>query len=296
MTLSAMRMSRRRFLAISASALATPASALARVWTGTGLGGAISVQLDGLEPGAWHRVTRRIAAAVEHTEQHFSLFRDSAVTRLNRDGYLAFPSPAFLDVCNLAGRIHQDTDGAFDPTVQALWLAARERKDIAAARRHVGWHRVTVDPDEIRLEPGMALTFNGIAQGWCADRIANLLREEGLKHVLIDMGEIVGIGGRAPGRPWLAAVQSPGGADLGHVAIDDRALSTSSPLGTILPDGQGHILPPSGQVPRWSTVSVSALSAATADALSTAFCLMKENTISNALRKHPTARCEVLVA
>ncbi len=296
MNRSASSMSRRRFLAISASALATPASASTRTWAGTGLGGAISVRLEGLDPAVWYRVTRRIAAVVEQTERQFSLFRDSALTRLNRDGRLAFPAPAFLELCQLADRIHRDTSGAFDPSVQPLWVAARAQGDWAAARRHVGWQRIAVSSQEIRLEPGMALTFNGVAQGWCADRIAALLRTEGLNNVLIDMGEIVGMGHRASGRPWLAAVQSVEGKNLAKVPLGDRALATSSPRGTVLPNGQGHILSPAGQAALWSTVSVSATSAATADALSTAFCLMSRDAISNTLARYPAAHCEVLMA
>lgn len=287
-------LSRRRFLAISASALATPVSAKTRTWTGTGLGAAMSVRVEGLDPAAWRRLTRHIAATVEQTERQFSLFRDSALTRLNRDGRLASPSRAFLEVCKLADRIHQDTGGAFDPTVQALWLAARDRGDTEAARRNVGWQRVLIARDEIRLRPGMALTFNGIAQGWCADRVADVLRKEGLSQVLIDMGEIMGLGRRPSGQPWLAAVQSPDAVELDTVALEDRALATSSPLGTFLPNGQGHIISPSGQAAVWSTVSVSDPSAAKADALSTAFCLMSQEAISDALHGHPAARCEVL--
>ncbi|WP_319826127.1 FAD:protein FMN transferase [Thalassovita sp.] len=287
---------RRRFLTISAAALAAPARADdTRLWSGAGLGGALSVRLRGVDAATWYRLTRRIAALVDHTERQFSLFRDSALVRLNRDGRLAYPAPAFLSLCNLAGRIHHDTGGAFDPSVQVLWRAALDRADSAAARRHVGWDRVSLSAAEIRLPPGMALTFNGIAQGWCADRIVDLLRTAGLTQVLVDMGEIVGIGGPAPGHPWQAAIQSPEGRELARVELADRALATSSPRGTVLPDGRGHILSPTGQAPVWSTVSVSAPSAALADALSTGFCLMTRDAIARTLAHHPAARCEALI-
>ena len=50
-----------------------------------------------------------------------------------------------------------------------------------------------------------------------------------------------------------------------------------------------------GQPPRWQTVSVSAPSAAVADALSTAFCLMERPAIAAALAGFPEARVEALV-
>ena len=42
----------------------------------------------------------------------------------------------------------------------------------------------------------MQITFNGIAQGQAADRVADLMREEGFTNVIIDMGEIAALGER----------------------------------------------------------------------------------------------------
>ncbi len=283
-------LSRRRFLTIAAAALATPAGAAPVLWQGSGMGGALSVRLDGLPPPRALRLQARIGAEIAHVESLFSLYRDSALTRLNRDGRLAHPAPAFLDLCALASRIHAATGGVFDPTVQALWQA----RIAGAGAAPVGWGRVSVASREIRLPPGMALTFNGIAQGFAADRIATLLRAEGLAHVLIDMGEVATLGHRADGTPWQAQVQGPDGAPLAAVPLAGRALATSSPMGTRLPDGSGHILHPAGGAPVWSTVAVSAPSAALADALSTAFCLMDRAAIGQALKGQTGARCDVL--
>jgi thiamine biosynthesis lipoprotein len=260
------------------------------LWQGSGMGGALSVRLDGLPPARALRLQARIGAEVAHVESLFSLHRDSALTRLNRDGRLAHPAPAFLDLCDLAARVHAATGGVFDPTVQALWQA----RVAGTGAAPVGWDRVSVTPREIRLPPGMALTFNGIAQGFAADRIAALLRAEGLVHVLIDMGEVATLGPRADGTPWQAQVQGPDGAPLAAVALAGRALATSSPMGTRLPDGSGHILHPAGGAPVWSTVAVSAPSAALADAMSTAFCLMDRKAIALALVGQTGARCDVL--
>lgn len=289
-------LSRRRFLIVAASALATPSGAAPLVWTGAGLGGALSIRLDDVTPAQAARLHGRIASEVARIEDLFSLHRDSALVRLNRDGRLAYPAPAFLDLCSLSARVHALTAGRFDPTVQALWLALAGGGDVAAARRLVGWSRVEVGPAEIRLPRGMALTFNGIAQGFAADRIATLLRAEGLDHVLIDMGETVALGRRADGTPWRAMVQGPQGAQLGLVPLAGRALATSSPLGTVLPDGSGHILCPEGCAPLWSTVAVSAPGAALADALSTAFCLMDGAEIRSVAARLDGVTCEVLSA
>ena len=69
--------------------------------------------------------------------------------------------------------------------------------------------------------PGMALTLNGIAQGFIADRVARLLQAEGLRGVLVDAGELRALGGHPDGGGWPVTL-GDGGRRL---ALRDRALS-----------------------------------------------------------------------
>jgi FAD:protein FMN transferase len=177
--------------------------------------------------------------------------------------------------------------------VQPLWLATATGVDTAKARSLIGWDRVRLSTQEVRLDPGQALTLNGIAQGWAADRIADLLRAAGFTDALVDMGEIAALG-PGPEAGWPVQIASPEGRTIGKTRLDNRALATSSPLGTLIGDGRPHILGPQGQSPTWQTVSVSAPSAAVADALSTAFCLMDRASINRALQAFPDAQLEVL--
>jgi FAD:protein FMN transferase len=284
-------MNRRRFLTLSAAALAPlPGHAETLTeWQGTGLGTGLSLRLLGADPHHARQTFARVEAEIERIESLASLHRDSALTRLNRDGHLAWPSPDLLDLLTLAGQVHSATDGAFDPTVQPLWSALANGTDAAEARALIGWNRVHLTLKEIRLDPGQALTLNGIAQGWAADRIADLLRRQGFTDALIDMGEIAALGGTG----WPVQIANPDGTDLTQTRLINRALATSSPRGTLV-NGQPHILGPQGQLPRWQTVSVSAPSAAVADALSTAFCLMDRPAIDHALAVFPDTRIEAL--
>ena len=85
---------------------------------------------------------------------------------------------------------------------------------------------------------------------------------------------------------------------LRRVALSDRAIATSSPSATVLdPEGAvGHILDPRTGRPdgRWRTVSVSAPSAAVADALSTAFCVMERDRIEATVASFPGVVVEAL--
>lgn len=291
-------MNRRRFLTLTACALGARAGAEAQPvfdWQGTGFGAALSLRLVGGDPLPARRSFRRIEAEIDRIEAAFSLHRDSALTRLNRDGRLAWPSPDFRALIALCTQAHAATGGAFDPTVQPLWLAVAENGDLTRARAAIGWHRVILSEREVRLAPGQALTFNGIAQGWAADRIAALLGAEGYANALIDMGEIQALGHRQDGADWSAEIAAPTGMALGAARLRNRALATSSPRGTLIAGGRAHILGPTGQAPLWNTVSVSAPQAAVADALSTAFCLMDRPAMEAALAAFPGARIEIAV-
>lgn len=286
---------RRRFIALSAVALATPTRAATRHdWQGIALGAQARLVLSGATDAQARHVFARVVSDLAQIEAQFSLYRDSALTRLNRDGRLSHPAPAMLDLFALAGQVHQATGGVFDPTIQPLWLATATGGDLTAARAAVGWDRVHLSAAEIKLAPGMALTFNGIAQGHAADRIANVMRAEGFGNVLIDMGEVQALGTRPDGGPWRAQIAGPGGDALADLNLTDRALATSSPLGTRIGAGTGHILHPKGLPPRWKTVSISASLAAVADALSTAACLLDRAAIDAALAVFPDARLEHL--
>ena len=295
-------LTRRRFIAISA-ALA-PAMAVARtpdlhVETGIALGATVTLRLQ--HPDA-PRIAALAMAEIRRLEGVFSLFLpDSALVRLNRDARLDAPPFELLECLTLAGAVHRASGGAFDPSVQPLWqaeAAALTRgapltpAERAQARALIGWDSVTLEPTAITLRPGLALTLNGIAQGYITDRVAALLADHGLTRALVDTGELRAL----PEGDWPVTLASGGG-----ITLQDRALATSAPLGmTFGGDGvSSHILDPRTGAPLravWSSVSVSAPSAALADALSTAACLMtSEQSVLDFCAAFTGARIEAVV-
>jgi thiamine biosynthesis lipoprotein len=287
---------RRRFLAISAASIASPARAAeVQEWTGTAMGAEVRIVIAGATQVQSLRLFSRLESMLREIEAVFSLHRESELSRLNRLGRLSYPPRKMLDVFKIAGAVHAATNGLFDPSIQPVWLAEALGGDVECAQRLVGWSRVKVSPQEIALEPGMQLTFNGIAQGYAADCIAGLLRSRGFGNVLIDTGETMAVGLRPSGEAWKAAIAMPNGDIVRQIGLSNRALATSSPRGTLIGGGKPHIISPSGSDPRWQLVSVSEASAAIADALSTAFCLMERQAIGAALSSFPDARIEALI-
>lgn len=272
-------MRRRRFLAIAGAMLARPARAEVVRWQVPAFGGTVSIDLRGRR-GMAEAVRAEVTAVIAEVEGAASLFRaGSALSRLNAAGRLDDPPPALIELLALSDLLHRATDGAFDPTVQPLWRALAEGRDPGPTRALIGWGRVMRAP--LRLSPGQALTLNGIAQGYAADRVRAVLIRAGYEMALVDMGEFAAIGG-----PFTLGIADP---DLGLCAtrrLTGTAIATSSP-GALRLGGQGHILGPGGQPALWSTVAVEAESAAIADGLSTAFCLMPEAAIRAALARLP---------
>jgi thiamine biosynthesis lipoprotein len=136
----------------------------------------------------------------------------------------------------------------------------------------------------------MALTLNGIAQGYITDRIVDLLRNAGVTSSLVDMGEDRAIGSKPDGTPWRIGLADSQFDDRPDRILDivDKAVATSSAAGFHFDAGGrfGHILDPrDGTAPAiYRRVSVVADDATTADALSTAFSLMEEASIRSVAR------------
>lgn len=273
---------RRRFLSFaSAAALVAPAAQAYR-WQGAALGARAQIVLD--HPRA-SRITARALAEIDRLEDIFSLYRPGTeLVRLNEAGRFAAPAFELLECLATARIAHRITRGRFDPTVQRLWQVEAEaaaaghlpaEDALAAARATVGFEGVRFDSAGIALSPGQRLTLNGIAQGYIADRVARLMRDEGVEDVLIDTGEIVAVGAPEGQAGWPITIADGGGKRL----LSGRALATSALFGTVFDAAghEGHILDPRGERPeraRVLQVSVSAGSAALADALSTGLCLV----------------------
>lgn len=230
---------------------------------------------------------------VRNIDALMSLHReDSQVFRLNLHGRLEAPDPHLLRVLRFSQQLSALTGGAFDITVQPLWnlySAASTRGDlpaaraVAAAKALVGWRHVSVNRQWLRLDqPGMAITLNGVAQGYAVDLAFAALQSRGIRHALLDTGEFGTIGSRdeAGQQPWLVGIGDPRHADLiaSTVGMDGRSIATSGDYATFFtPDFvHHHIFDPAigDSPPALASVTVAAPTGLMADGLSTAFMVM----------------------
>ena len=319
------KLSRRRFIRISAAAaglalvpLAEAASATANLftWRGTMLGAIATMQIRHEDRREAERLITAACVEAHRLERLFSLYiDDSALVELNRTGILVDPDAELVDLLTISQRYAELTHGLFDPTVQPLWHLYMDhfsqstadpkgppREAVEAALASVGYHRLIVSHNRIVMPHGMAVTLNGIAQGYVTDKIVELLRAQGIAQSLVDMGEICAIGSRPDGQPWEVGIADPEvvGRTATILPITDRAVSTSGAYGFQFDPGGhfNHLFNPltGGCAVRYRSVTTVSDNATAADTLSTAFSLMDEAQIKMLLSQAGIERVHLIDA
>ncbi|MEP2703829.1 MAG: FAD:protein FMN transferase [Roseibium sp.] len=306
-------LNRRRFIKVCAAGIAglaiQPAFAMSAPtlhrWSGIALGAKAEINLLHDDPAKAQDLFRTVRAEIRRLESIFSLYRtDSELARLNETGRLIGPSLDMLELMATVRRIYDLTEGAFDPTVQPLWAYYAERRDDAKeldrALAKTGLNNVRVDTGEITyLKSGMAMTLNGIAQGYITDQVSQLLKSHGCSDIVVDLGEISVSGDQSAGSgnathgwpvtlrpdPSLASAQV-------KVQLTDKAVASSARKGTTFDDDgfQSHIIDPGTGLPVQNDLraaSVISNTAAVADGLSTAALVSGEKILVSALAQQP---------
>jgi len=310
--------SRRQVLKIVAAAAAIPAAVggfrlLApqpefHVWNGEALGAVSQMMIWHPNAGYAERTMQRMLTEVARLDGVFSLFRPSSeLSRLNAEGSVGSVSRDLVTVMEAARGMAEASGGAFDPTVQPLWdlyanhfagpvatVDGPSGAALDAARALIGYDRIDIGSRSVSFaEPGMSATLNGIAQGFITDRIADLLRNEGFEHVVIELGETRVLGDHPEGRPWIVGLRDQQGATDRTMELTDGALAMSGGYGTVFdPSGRNHHLfdPATGlSADRLVDVVVSSPRAMEADALATALFVAGESRARAILARYPGA-------
>lgn len=279
-------------------------------WHGFALGAEVSLQLYHHDELGSRRIIEKSVQIMRRMEAFFSLYQpNSVLTTLNRQGAIEHPPAEFVDLLKTANHISQMTSGAFDITVQPLWLFYKAQNydakgvmvdELQAIQKLVDYKKLSISGDEILFDcPGMAATLNGIAQGYATDCVCEYLKSEGLTSVLVDIGEYRALGPQADKSPWRIGLADPKNfGQISHILeINQGAVATSSGMGDIFDKkGEFHHLfdPRTGKsTHRYSSVTVTAPEATLADALSTAFCAMPVAEIKDCLKDMPSVNARL---
>ncbi len=293
------KINRRRFIKISAAVagacLLTSTNVMAATignklyrWHGRALGADAEMLLNISNDMDGDLLISQISVEISRMENIFSIYKaNSTLSILNHTGHIKNAPIELIDLLSQADFISQITNGAFDVTVQPLWQLYNENKThhISAILRQkisalVNYNNIIIDGDDIRFKkPGMAITLNGIAQGYITDKITKLLRSHGLDNSLIELGETRALGMHPNGRDWQVGLMN----NNQSVALNNNALATSGGV------NDSHVFHPNiakyNMTANHRNISVIATTATLADGLSTAFSIMKQSDIIEISKK-----------
>ena len=276
------------------------------IWKGAALGAEGTIKLYHPDYNKAATALKECQKEILRLEKLFSLYReDSQVVALNKAGYIENPDIDFVTLLSMAKAFSDKTDGLFDVSVQPLWRFYAEyfadgsgrneppsQERIDQALKHVGYSNIDVTSRKIQFaKPGMAVTFNGIAQGFITDRVKTFLQNAGFENVLISLGEIYALGPRGDGLPWRIGLE--GDLDEANeqraIPLVDQALATSGGYASPFSNNStaNHLLNPI--TGGWSSLdgSISVLSetATHADMISTVLTLMSKSQRASFLNK-----------
>ncbi len=197
-----------------------------------------------------------------------------------------------LEVIQKAAGIADYTNGAFDPTIgpvmklwgfnkQASGFSVPSAYEISTALKLVDYRKIKInsaDSEVFLEERGMELDLGGIAKGYAADRVIEIIKKRGIKAALVSIaGDIRGIGLKPDGNPWEVGIQSPRpgsgvrgqGSGVGNeedifasIFLKDKAISTSGDYQRFfMEDGKRyhHIIDPRTGYPSAGAISVSVM-------------------------------------
>jgi thiamine biosynthesis lipoprotein len=321
------QLSRRRVLRLVAAAAGLPLAALGvralsphmqeYNWKGEALGALADMSIWHHDRHKAQRMIAQIETEITRYEQLFSLFRpDSAISLLNQQGSLQKADPDFIELINESLKLGNLSQDAFDISVQPLWklyekqfwispgsVADLDHSALQMAKALVDYRQIAIEGRNVSFKrPGMAITLNGIAQGFLTDRVSDLLRWEGFETALVDLGEMRALGQHPEGRPWRLGVKDPAhpGAVSATLELTDMALAVSGGYGTLFePSGRHHHIfdPNNGQsAMRLRDAAVIATRATHADGLATALCVTGVEGAALLLAAYPEAQAYVTLA
>ena len=257
-------------------------------WRGVLFNSDVDMAVHAMPPAVAEPLIRNCELEMQRLEKLFSLYLpDSPLSRLNRTGRLDNPPPELVDLVRKALLVAERSGGAFDPTIQPYWTWLRETVETTGAidpeaqaqfLEKVDFRQVRCGEEELSFgREGMALTLNGLSQGWITDRATKILRDGGAQHCLVNLGEFYGLGTQPSGKDWIVGLR---GVEGEEIALRDRALAVSSGAGLYFGTGdrRNHIIDPrTGDcVEARKVVAVTAPEAWLADALSTACSVLEE--------------------
>lgn len=201
-----------------------------------------------------------------------------------------------FDVIERGVKYGEDSNGKFDITIGPLvklWgintdhARVPAKEELTEADKLISYKDIVLDKQNSTVflkKKGMVLDLGGIAKGYVADQVGIVLKENGVKHAIINLGgNVLVLGNNVSGNPWRIGIQdpfNPRGDTIGILEVKDKTVTTSGIYERYFEqDGKSyhHILNPATGYPvdnEVAGVSIITDASMDGDALSTVlFCM-----------------------
>lgn len=234
---------------------------------------------------------------------------ESVISRINR-GEKVLCDTIFINTYNLARRVADESNGAFDytigPLVNAWGFGFEDRMKVDqdmvdSLLPLVDYRQVRLEGNQIIMEKqGIKFDFNAVAQGYSVDLAGHFLASKGVSNYLVDIGgEILAVGEKPGEGPWVVGIEKPSEDEFAErklettVKLRNKAMATSGSYRKFYEeDGirYSHTIDPATGYPVRHTllsVTVIANDCATADAWATAFMVMGVEKAKEVIASHP---------
>lgn len=202
-------------------------------------------------------------------------------------------SKELLFVLKESTELARRSDGAFDVTIGPLiklWRESRKsgmlpsKDEIFKAKRLVGWRKIIIDEKAgtVKLAiQGMRIDLGGIAKGYACDEAIKILKQQGIKRALVEMGGDIVIGDPPPKKEgWTIEIAN---ADMENrtMLLSNCAISSSGDAEQFVEIGgvrYSHIVDPRTGVGLTNRIAVTVIapSGIIADGLATAISVLGE--------------------
>lgn len=203
-------------------------------------------------------------------------------------------SATLSDILAISLQIHQQSNGAFDPTIGALthlWRHTTQldriptEPELDRARASSGFEQLELNQEAstIRfLTQGMILDFGGIGKGYAADHALEVLARHGYRSTMVEIGGDLALGDPPPFGTlgWNIEVQT-GVGEAKHMTLSNCGIATSGDIErhiTFNGVRYSHILDPRTGIglTEQRAVTVIAKDGTTADALASSYSILRD--------------------
>jgi len=210
--------------------------------TGPALGTSYSILFFDTVPRDFQREIDSVFRVINRSMSTY--IPDSDISKINAGDSTVVVDTMFEEVFNLSKRIHETTNGYFDPTVGILvnaWgFGPGEKIEmdsvvVDSLLSYVGFEKVMLLPNKRirKANARIVFDFNAVAKGYAVDRLGALLEAKGIHNYLVEVGgELVAKGeNKIRNKKFVVGIDDPLANDRDYPAalinLNNKGLASS---------------------------------------------------------------------